>query len=203
MTTLSATHLSPLIVIDSRVTDWKSLINDVNPNTTILVLDPTRDGLTQIAEANYTNIDAIHILSHGNVGSLELGSSTLDSRNLGDYHAQLTSIGNALSPDGDILLYGCHVAQGVVGQRFVQQLSDMTGATIAASTNLTGAENLGGDWTLEFTTGSIRATALNVPSYAGVLTAPTIGVIPTPVNFTEAGGATLIDSTITFTGGGH
>ena len=84
MTTSLKTNITSLIVIDSRATDWQSLITDLTANATILVLDPLRDGLKQIAEAvaNSINIDAIHIISHGNIGSLLLGSSTLNSSNL-------------------------------------------------------------------------------------------------------------------------
>jgi len=84
VTTLLKTNTTSLIVIDSRVTDWQSLIGDLAANATLLVLDPLRDGLKQIAEAvaNSINIDAIHIISHGNIGSLLLGSSTLNSSNL-------------------------------------------------------------------------------------------------------------------------
>ena len=80
MTTSLKTNITSLIVIDSRATDWQSLITDLTANATILVLDPLRDGLKQIAEAvaNSINIDAIHIISHGNTGSLLLGSSTLN-----------------------------------------------------------------------------------------------------------------------------
>jgi hypothetical protein len=146
------------------VTDWQRLIGEVNQNATLLVLDSARDGLTQIAEAvaNSSNIDAIHIISHGSSGSLLLGSTTLDSSNLSDYETQLTTIGNALTETGDLLLYGCNVAQGDVGQAFIQQLAIITSADVAASTDLTGGANQGGDWILEANTGSIESTTLNI-----------------------------------------
>jgi ELWxxDGT repeat protein len=161
MKTPLKTDVTSLIIIDSRITDWQSLMGDINPNATILVLDPSRDGLTQIAEAvaNSTNIDAIHIISHGNAGSLQLGSTTLDSNNLSNYQAQLESIGNALTSTGDILLYGCDVAQGESGLTLINQLSSLTGADIAASTDLTGNAVLGGDWILEAQTGTIEANS--------------------------------------------
>ena len=198
MTTLLKTNTTSLIVIDSRVTDWKSLIGDLAANATLLVLDPLRDGLTQIAEAvaNSVNIDAIHIISHGNTGSLLLGSSTLNSSNLSDYQAQLASIGNALSINGDILLYGCDVAQSDIGQQFIEQLSVLTGADIAASTNLTGAVNKGGDWVLEAVTGIIESplafstTSLN--SYTDILVLPVISLSPTFSNVTEGNTGTSV-----------
>jgi hypothetical protein len=171
MSNLSKTNAKLLIVIDSRGTDWQRLIGEVNQNATLLVLDSARDGLTQIAEAvaNASNIDAIHIILHGNTGSLLLGSTILDSNNLSDYQTQLITIGNALTEIGDLLLYGCNAAQGDVGQAFIQQLAMATGADVAASNDLTGNAALGGDWLLEASTGNIEASSYSLESYQGIL----------------------------------
>lgn len=79
-----------------------------------------------------------------------------------------------LSETGDILLYGCNVAQGEAGARFIEQLSAYTGAEVAASTDYTGALALGGDWVLEASTGAIEAEALSVGAegFDGLLAAP-------------------------------
>ncbi|MDD1608142.1 MAG: DUF4347 domain-containing protein, partial [Methylococcaceae bacterium] len=187
MTTTLTTNTNSLIIIDSQVTDWQSLVGNVSPDTIILILDPTRDGISQIAElvANYSNLDAIHIISHGSTGSLLLGSSTLDSGNIADYASQLTSIGNALSDSGDILLYGCNVAEGDIGQQFIEQLGLLTGADVAASNDLTGNAALGGDWVLEASAGTIESNSINPDvQYAYLLnTSPTgsISIIGTAI----------------------
>jgi hypothetical protein len=49
------------------------------------------------------------------------------------------------------------VAAGEQGTAFVQQLSRLTGADVAASNDLTGSATLGGDWELEVGTGAIKA----------------------------------------------
>ncbi|MBV5299872.1 MAG: DUF4347 domain-containing protein [Rhodoferax sp.] len=48
-----------------------------------------------------------------------MGSTVLDSGNLAAHGLQLASIGAALSVGGDILLYGCNVAQGDAGLQFI------------------------------------------------------------------------------------
>ncbi|MBK7006204.1 MAG: DUF4347 domain-containing protein [Burkholderiales bacterium] len=63
-----------------------------------------------------TDIDALHLISHGSQGTLYLGSTVLDSGNLASYTSQLANIGSALTNAGDILLYGCNVAQGTRGR---------------------------------------------------------------------------------------
>ncbi len=165
----------PVIFVDANVSDYESLIGDIlgdnqSAETQIHLLDSTRDGVTQISEtlASLSNVGAIHILSHGSAGALQLGSTILDSNGLEESADQLRLWGNALSPHGDIILYGCNVAQGQWGVDFLENLSGLTGADIAASDNLTGNDELGGDWTLEYSTGVIDAAILSV-SYSGTL----------------------------------
>ena len=115
----------------------------------IFILDADRDGLEQITEflGDYVDIDAIHILSHGAAGTLRLGSSLITSDELSENAALLEAWGRHVRPGGDLLLYGCNVADGEVGVAFVEELSTYTGLDVAASTDDTG---LNGDWDLEF-----------------------------------------------------
>jgi hypothetical protein len=67
------------------------------------------------------------------------------------------------------MLYGCHVAAGT-GAHFVDRFSQLTGADVAASTNLTGRD---GDWNLEYVKGQIESPLALEPeamaSYQGNL----------------------------------
>ena len=116
-------------------------------------------GIEQItnALANQKDIEAVHILSHGSEGSLKLGSDILNGNDIENFNTQLKQWGNALTENGDILLYGCDAAAGDTGKNFVKRLSEITGADIAASDNLTGNAAKGGDWDLEIVTGQIEA----------------------------------------------
>ncbi|XPM57754.1 MAG: DUF4347 domain-containing protein [Leptolyngbya sp. IPPAS B-1204] len=153
----SCRHLSTLVVVDSTVVDYESLVNSTKPGTAVLVLDAERDGIEQISQAlaEADSLESLHILSHGSAGVLQLGSTSLNWQTLRRYAAQLQAWAKPLA-GAEILLYGCKVAAGAIGQWFVRQLKSLTGAEIAASTNLTGSSVLGGDWNLEFTTGEIR-----------------------------------------------
>jgi predicted cupin superfamily sugar epimerase len=104
--------------------------------------------------ANRSDIASVHIVSHGAEGSLQLGASTINSDNLQAYSNSLQQWASALTADADILLYGCDVASGETGEAFVQQLSQLTGADVAASDDLTGSAALGGDWDLEVKNGA-------------------------------------------------
>ncbi len=128
----------------------------------VVQLDGERDGIDQIAAylAGRDSIAAVHLISHGHVGALSLGGTReLNAANISTYATQLATIGSALSVEGDILLWGCDVAGGE-GKSFVDQLAEATGADVAASTDLSGPRNLGGDWNLEYATGVIEAPAI-------------------------------------------
>ena len=75
-----------------------------------------------------------------------------------------TTIGRALTDSGDILLYGCNVAAGDAGQSFIEALAQYTRADIAASTDLTGASSLRGDWVLEASTNPIEQSGTSLVS---------------------------------------
>ncbi|MEK7722250.1 MAG: DUF4347 domain-containing protein, partial [Elusimicrobiota bacterium] len=149
-----------VLFIDSGVADYQTLIDGAKPGTEVHMLDAGQDGLAQMTQTlnGRHGIDAIHIISHGAAGKLLIGSTPLTRANLQDYSAELAAIGNALAPDGDILLYGCHVGAGARGIAFVAALADATGANVAASRNPTGAAALGGDWQLEIHAGTVRSS---------------------------------------------
>ncbi len=143
-----------LLVVDRSVDHWQDLAALAAPGTRILVLDPARDAIAQIADAAGTDagLSAIHILSHGVPGGLVLNGRTLDRAALQAYGADLTRIGQGLTAEGDLLLYGCDVADGTAGAAFLAALTRATGADVAASTDTTGA---GGNWRLEAATGAV------------------------------------------------
>jgi Ca2+-binding RTX toxin-like protein len=170
---MSATQTTrkALYVFDSGIPDLQKLLAGLGADQRVAILDSCSDGVLQLADAlsGESGLDAIHLFSHGSAGSLWLGSTVLDQANLSGYSAALAQIGSALSDSGDLLLYGCNVAQGNSGQAFIEQLAKATGADVAASTNLTGATALGGDWVLEFSNGSVDTATVRAADFASTL----------------------------------
>ncbi|MGZ5077721.1 MAG: DUF4347 domain-containing protein, partial [Methylobacter sp.] len=148
-----------VLFIENNVADYQMLIDGTKPGTEVHVLDASRDGLAQMAQVldGRSGIDAIHIMSHGSEASVGLGSLTLTAKNLSAHAADLETIGQALNPNADILLYGCDVGKGSDGAAFISALAQTTHADIAASNDATGSARLGGDWTLEVVQGNIEA----------------------------------------------
>jgi hypothetical protein len=160
-------------------------------------LDASKDGITQITEtlAQYRDLATVTIISHGNAGELFLGKSLLNQASLGDYADEIQQWQQALSSDADILLGGCRVAAGEVGQTFVQNLSHLTGADIAASDDSTGDSTQGGDWLLEYTTGNIESITpfqeTLMATYGGLFAPQSLftNQTPTIVNTTDGAGS--------------
>ncbi|MEG4917265.1 DUF4347 domain-containing protein, partial [Microcoleus sp. B7-D4] len=103
---------SAIVFIDTKVENYQSLIAGVKPGTEVVVLDGNKDAIDQITDilALRTNIDSIHIVSHGAPGSLQLGNGCLSADNVETYSEKLQQWRSALSVDADILIYGCNVA---------------------------------------------------------------------------------------------
>ncbi|MGE4503495.1 MAG: DUF4347 domain-containing protein, partial [Thiomicrospira sp.] len=150
--------------VDTSVVDYQSLVDGLPADVEVVLIDGQQDGLQQIADwaANNSGYDAIHILSHGSDGQVQLGTTNLNSNTLADYSAQLAQIGQSLTEDGDILLYGCNVAASETGVDFIGKLAQATNADMAASDDLTGAADKGGDWVLEISSGEVEQSSLKI-----------------------------------------
>ncbi len=166
--TSASASSTELVFVDARVPDAQTLIaqivaqQDGQHTLEIHWLDGTQDGVNQISSTlqGRQDISAIHLISHGSDGNVQMGSTWLNEGTLPAYLGQLTSWQSALTQNADILIYGCDVAQTAQGQRFVNDLALLTGADVAASDDKTGAAALGANWDLEYRAGVINAPAL-------------------------------------------
>lgn len=156
-----------LLIIDSGIRNYNQLI-DSSGNIEVLVLNDSASGIPQVTSflSNYQDISSLHILSHGDLGQLRLGATKINYGSLHLYESEMSLWSNHLSVNADILLYGCNVASDPDGLAFVDQVSHITGADVAASADLTGHDSLGGDWILEYETGTIESI---VPFHESIL----------------------------------
>ncbi len=169
-----------LILIDAGVQNNEALLEEVVQNRPdsafeVRMIYGNENGVAQISkllESAEGKYDAIHIISHGDEGQVHLGNMSLTADNLHRYANDLAGWSDALTDDADLLFYGCDLAGNKAGEQFIQSISAITGADVAASDDLTGAADKGGDWDLELSVGEVKTTALAATSYAGVLAAP-------------------------------
>ena len=203
-----------IVFIDTRVEGYQTLMEGIDPNADVIILDSTRDGVEQIAEAlnGRTDIDAIHLIAEGNEAELHLGTSFLTQEAISGRYANLfAQIGQSLSADADLLIYGCNFGQGEAGQDAMETLAELTGADIAASTDRTGHLSEYADWELEVATGMIETRIVineaTQTAWEGVLATYTVttttdgggGSLRQAIIFANANAGT---DTITFVGSG-
>ncbi len=74
-----------IVFVDTRVTDYQSLIDGLAPVAEFYLIDELSDGLDQIVARllGRTGIDALHIISHGSQGEVYLGNATTETTTIG------------------------------------------------------------------------------------------------------------------------
>lgn len=174
-----------LIIVDGSVQDTNALIEQIANQSSgssfeIRLMETDRSGVEQISEIlaeveKGEDYSALHVISHGTDGAVQLGSSWLTSHNLSSYAGQIGLWGDSLTADADILFYGCNLAASDAGLDFIESMGHLTGADIAASDDITGHDDLGGNWVLEAETGSIETQAIAAENWEGQLATVSYG----------------------------
>ena len=146
-----------------------------------------KDGLKQLVENFRQNhkdstYERIHLINHGSNDKLDIGTTKINSKNISYYKKQLEELGTYISNDGDIILWGCNIAETIDGEKLVDKLSIYTSADVAASKNETYSDNLKklSDWDLEYKSGVIES------GYKDILTGLAWnGYLKTEVDFND------------------
>ncbi len=136
----------------------------------VMILDDDLDGITQISEilAERSDLSAVHIITHGTDGQINLGNFWLNNTNL---EQNKNAVASWVTPYPQaVISLNCtvgNIAADAAGQRLVADIAALTGADVAASADLTGnSPCLGADWELEYTVGSIdSANTLSINSH--------------------------------------
>ncbi|WP_038033329.1 Ig-like domain-containing protein [Thermopetrobacter sp. TC1] len=168
----AAARKREIAFIDTSLTDWERLASRFAKRAEVVLIDPEVDGVRLMAEslAERHDVRAIHIVSHGRPGTLDLGSAKLTAASMARRYAdEMQVISRALSEEADILIYGCDFARWARGRAAVEALAEATGVDVAASTDVTGAAAFGGDWELEAQVGVVETAAVAAPGYRAVL----------------------------------
>lgn len=156
-----------LVLIDTGIFNYQQLVDDlvgrVEPWREIQVhlIDHNANGWEQthqwLSGYQTNSFDTLHIVSHATNHAIKMGSTWVDSQSLAERQDDFQLWGSVLRDDGDLLFYGCDLASGDVGRQMLEQIAVWTGADVAASDTLVGAETLGGSWQLNYQHGDIEA----------------------------------------------
>ncbi|MGN6320760.1 MAG: DUF4347 domain-containing protein [Dyella sp.] len=184
-----------VVFIDSSVANYQQLISGLPQGTAYVVLNSSSDGLAQMAQylQHHPGVESIHLVSHGENGAIQVGSTWLTPGDFSAYKGELAQIGAAMKPGGDFLIYGCDVAENADGKALVQQIASASHLNVAASIDATGTAALGGNWTLEYDTGAVHTAVIFSPAAErqyGALLGVTDETYDSQVGYDTAGGAT-------------
>ena len=127
----SASHRE-LLFVDPFVADPEQLLIALRPNVETIILEADRGGLEQITEAleQRRDIKAVHIVAHGEAGSLNLAGTKLTEASLSDASELLEGWFTDQPERPEILLYACDLARGPEGLAFIERLSSLAGADV-------------------------------------------------------------------------
>ncbi|MGK7905497.1 MAG: DUF4347 domain-containing protein [Hormoscilla sp.] len=184
-----------LLIIDSGVENYEELVAGAEEGVEVHVLTGDSDGIEQITTiintaASTGVIDALHIVSDGSPGQIQLGNGALSNKTIERYESKLSQWTEALSPEACMLVYASQVAGDDRGKELIDSLGEITGAMMAASEDDTGNAGAGGDWNLEYSTGEIVADLALTPevreAYSGLLSS-----VITVTNTNDSGAGSL------------
>jgi hypothetical protein len=96
----SAKEAASIVFIDPSVTNAETLLPHIAANAEIVYLTSETDGLQQIAAhvAGRSNIQSIHILSHGGAGAFVIGGSVVSADFTEASQDVFAAIGQSLAP---------------------------------------------------------------------------------------------------------
>ena len=127
------------VFVDAGIDSGSVLTGAVRPGARAVLLDPSRDGLAQIAEAlaGESGVGGLTIVAHGAPGRIGIGPDGLDAAGLVG-RPELAAIASALGRDATVSLYACETGRGAIGAAFLEALSKALGgvAVSAATTEL-------------------------------------------------------------------
>lgn len=158
----ASTETPVIVFVDGSLNDLETLTDDVAGRAEIVLLDPSQTLIGQISKhlESRTNVSSIHLITHGTSGGLIFGNEVVSAESLRQSARDIKQWNFSLTADADILVYGCDTARGEAGEKFIDILSALSGADVAASIDRTGAETRGANWTLEFTVGNIESAII-------------------------------------------
>jgi len=153
-----------LVFIDLSTPEAAGFVREIQSSATenvqfqYITMGGHQNGIDLISAtlAQHDRVSAIHIISHGEDGQVNMGANILNTTALQQYNNAIEGWRNTLSNNADILIYGCDVASTATGREFVTAFALATGADVAASDDLSGHQLLGGDWDLEHTHGNVE-----------------------------------------------
>jgi hypothetical protein len=143
-------HVSEMLFVDPSVDDIETIISGLRTEVRAIVLDRATPAARQIAGAleGAHDLEAVHIIAHGAPGRVNFSAGNWSAATLLGDAPDLAAIGRALRVGGEVRLWSCDSALGVVGASFIAAVAELMGVDVTAATTPIGAAARGGSWNL-------------------------------------------------------
>ena len=196
-----------VVLIDESLPDCGALAQAVTPGAVVVEYNSTTNTATQVLDrvialgaATHEQIASLTILSHGDPGEFELGNQWISTQTIGALQSEWQAVGQHMQGGGNIYIFSCDTGQSAAGgQALVNQVSQLTGARVFATDNLTGA---GSGWALDVASVGAApqlAAGLDVPLNAAILAgyrydlnAPVVTLNATTADYTANGAPVVL-----------
>ncbi|MFC4348627.1 DUF4347 domain-containing protein [Kordiimonas lipolytica] len=135
-----------VLIVDSTVEDSAILLDGLVPGTHVVRAEAGK--LAEVAREleALAPTSAVHILTHGEPGAFTLGGERIDAASLESGTPIARALAHVAATASSIALWACNVGKSQIGARFLDALSNLTGASVYASDQPVGASSGGGSW---------------------------------------------------------
>jgi len=135
-----------VLIVDSTVEDSAILLDGLVPGTHVVRAEAGK--LAEVAQEleALAPASAVHILTHGEPGAFTLGGERIDAASLENRTPIANALAHVAATASSIALWACNVGKTQIGVRFLDALSNLTGASVYASDQPVGASSGGGSW---------------------------------------------------------
>ncbi|MFY0602143.1 MAG: DUF4347 domain-containing protein [Cyclobacteriaceae bacterium] len=155
-------RVKELLIVDAAVQNKSVFFSQSKPGLEVVEIKEGSNGIVELFSilSKYHNLNAVHIVSHAQPGAMLLGGQVVNTELFEDNLSNFSSLNAAIKEGGDLLLYGCDLAEGKKGKDFLEIIKGNSHVDVAASINKTGNAAFGGDWELEIQKGDISTSPL-------------------------------------------
>lgn len=158
-----------VVLVDTHLRDSGLLIQSVPRDAQLFLYnsqyDSAHDVLSRVsnwAESTGQKISTLSVLGQGADGSFQLGTDWISNSTLESVTSDWLRLAQSLTNESKIDLFGGLInSQSTNGQQLLDQIAQLTGADVFASTNTTGKD---GDWRLEASSSNASSQISSQPS---------------------------------------
>lgn len=166
-----------IILVSGDLPDIQQLVAAAQPGAYVHVFEAQANAAevlqqtVDFAAEKQLPIGNLAIVTHGEAGSIQFGDTAVTNQQLQQHSDAWQALGQQMTADASLQVYGCEVASNADGVQLVNNLAALTGADVQASDDLTGT---GGDWQLEVATAEVNQLLDGDVDYAHSLADPVV-----------------------------